>query len=883
MGITAPNVSWAVIAVNTTTDEDTDNSDCSIREAIIAVKKGENYNGCTYDADHIIQVPAGTYTLTNGQLEVNFAETLSIVGATASPADTIIEGSATKPSDTGPYTGDKRVFKIAAANAIVTIENITLRHGQDDNTGGAIYKGSDASITLTLKNCKVVDNASKHGGAIYNHGTLIIDNTEISGNLAYNGNGGGIRNFTNGVIVVKNNSKIINNKSTLCGGGIVSNNTTAVTIENSQLTGNLYKLQPNDLVGDTSGMTITASTITAAYKSCQMSTLVQIDGYAKADDASQLSTDEIKDAFTSDDDKNLVSDANLEGYKTAVEDASEVPDEAALKKIVENTNAGKTAIGVIQAYAADPTDLTKDITINDLSNAGASNVSAANLEAYKAAIVAAKNAGVTIDAGELQKIVDTTNLQKIQSFANGSDNLAIDQLTGTNQLKNVDSSKFAQYQAAIKAAGGSGISSWAALQAIIDSVNSGSTSNDTSSGSSFSVPPPQSDYYKLNIASANGHVTSDKKDIEGKAIDCNKGEGHCSGSFKRGTKITLTTTAPVGLIFDSWGGHSDCSDSKVIMNGSRNCQAIFYGDPNYVAPETDKNTDTSTNGTASGDGTGDTGSTSAVYVNSFSIRAKIQGKNACYLNAFPHPNDVVVAGFILQGIGSETVFIRALDLEQGTNPKIILSRTVLGSDGILRGVPITKNDAWELDPNSQNIPSSLKPEKQTDAALLVRLAEGAYTVTMCMSPNNEIDSGVALVSVTLLDNVLHFGSVSGRGYVSGGADDAIAGFSVYGNLRQTARIEGYALGQTPDTFIDSKLDIGSIYFDPQINQVSGNRLKSVSSWRDEVNGTIENINNHLSHTDAATLMSFEPGHYTTTLSSENGVTGLGIMVIDFAN
>src|SRR5215216_4101366 len=74
-------VAAASITVNITSDEYVDNTDCSLREAIIAANTNASFFGCTYTGggpDDIITLASGsTYTLsrvgttsTNGDLDV---------------------------------------------------------------------------------------------------------------------------------------------------------------------------------------------------------------------------------------------------------------------------------------------------------------------------------------------------------------------------------------------------------------------------------------------------------------------------------------------------------------------------------------------------------------------------------------------------------------------------------------------------------------------------------------------------------------------------------------------------------------------------------------------------------------------------------------------
>jgi hypothetical protein len=906
VGVSVPSVSWAAtITVDTVSDTSTA-SNCTLKMAIKAATDDASFSetsGCTKGdnandgGDIIVLSEVGNYTIANQQISSKVTIKSSPSG---SSSDTFIQAA-----DSLANSSD-RVFFVQGTGDL-TLEGVTVRYGKAKDTssiqtqlGGGIYNQNNGK--LTLKNCIVIGNTAVHGGGIYNNGTLTLDNTTISDNLADGGNGGGIRNKPSGspgTVIIQNKSVIQKNTSTLCGGGITSSNTSITIQGNSSVTDNLYKSMPNDIVAninvnDTSVVS-SDSNAGVVYGTCEAAALAQIDGYAKKNDASQLTMDELKDATPNASGDSTPKEENLDGYKEKVEEASAIPDESTLNNLVKSVNNGTSKIA---DFIDDDTtnSLTDEELLAELKKAGLKNIVDANVDKYRAALT---DGGLTKADGdtvaELQTIIDTTNLEKIKSYAGGTGDLTIAQLQVSN-LTNVNPALLDEYKKAISGATIRNYpDGWEDLQAIIDAVNAANpsssgntnsnTGDNTNSGSGFGTPPPQPDYYRLNIASPNGRVTSDKKDIEGNAIDCDKGNGHCGGLFKRGTTIKLTATAPTGLIFDSWDGSSDCSDGKVTMNNTRNCKALFYGDPNYVPPEEDDDTTNTDNGTADA-GTGDTGTgtSNPVYVDSFSIRAKIQGKNACYQDANPHPNDVVVAGFILQGAGTEQVLIRALDLEQDVNPKILVKQTILGADGLLRGVPVAKNDAWELNPRSTEIPEYLTPDKQTDAALLLDLSAGAYTVTTCMSPNSKVDTGVGQVSITLLQNNLQFTNVSGRGYVSGGANDAITGFTVYGvNGNKTAYIKGRALGETPETFIDSAIEIGRIYFDPQINQVTGSRLKNVSNWLEEPSINTLPLGNELADTDAAASMNFGVGSYTTILSSENGTAGLGIISIEFTN
>lgn len=151
-------------------------------------------------------------TFTEGDLTID--KDLTITGASADT--TIVQAAATAG------TATTRVFDVLAG-ATVTIEKMTIRHGNPTGT---------------------YDN----GGGIRNVGTLTINDTIISDNVAGPNNsrgGGGIDNFNGfpgfeGMATLTINNSIIrdnsHNRANGGGGGVRSNQ--RLTINNSTFTGN---------------------------------------------------------------------------------------------------------------------------------------------------------------------------------------------------------------------------------------------------------------------------------------------------------------------------------------------------------------------------------------------------------------------------------------------------------------------------------------------------------------------------------------------------------------------------------------------------------------------------------------------------------------------
>ncbi len=181
----------------------------SLRQAISDAPPGET-----------IVVPAGTYTLTSDELEIE--KSLTISGHSAN--DTIIRSG-------GPF----RVFDIGGIGNSVTISGVTIRDGHEGVPGGIGEGGgvhSDES-SLTLQNVIVTNNSvdvnafgggpggiAEGGGILSEGGALTLEGTTVSGNSATavaSSGAGGIAE----------------------GGGLAFADGTSITIRNSTIAGNV--------------------------------------------------------------------------------------------------------------------------------------------------------------------------------------------------------------------------------------------------------------------------------------------------------------------------------------------------------------------------------------------------------------------------------------------------------------------------------------------------------------------------------------------------------------------------------------------------------------------------------------------------------------------
>jgi len=220
----------------------------------------------------------------------------------------------------------------------------------------------------------------------------------------------------------------------------------------------------------------------------------------------------------------------------------------------------------------------------------------------------------------------------------------------------------------------------------------------------------------------------------------------------------------------------------------------------------------------------------------------------------------IIAGFIIEGTGTQRVVIRGWDLEPGVDAKLTLRK--FPSSEL-----VASNDNWQDDPRSAEIPSHMISHyDKFDAALLLDLAAGAYTVTL----SSMGEKGLGLVGIDAIDGTaIKLINISTRAPIQGGAGDVIAGFIIEGTETQRVVIRGWDL----EPEVDAKLTIRKF---PSSEFVASN-----DNWQDD--SRYAEIPNHMiSHYDkfdAALLLDLAAGAYTVTLSSVGG-KGIGLVGVD---
>ena len=225
-----PHAVAAVVTINVTTtaDDFTTNGNCTLREAVKASNTDQPIDACPAGgpADQIV-LPTGTYTLSipgvgedadlSGDLDIT--GTVTLVGTSS-----VIDAA-----------GIDRVLHVLPG-AAVTVIGITLRGGyvqangdpsnRAEVTGGGVYDdGSltlqDSTVTGNVADQGDVGPASGAGISVNDTRVLVLSRAHVDGNAFGNtypsGSGGGIANFGK---ISMTESTVSGNQAWSVGGGI---------------------------------------------------------------------------------------------------------------------------------------------------------------------------------------------------------------------------------------------------------------------------------------------------------------------------------------------------------------------------------------------------------------------------------------------------------------------------------------------------------------------------------------------------------------------------------------------------------------------------------------------------------------------------------------
>lgn len=218
----------ATIEVNTLRDDETDNGNCTLREAILAAEADTAVDGCGAGsgADEIHLLVHGLIKLDSDLPKIN--DSLSILG----PGVDKLTISGSQVPGAGWDQAKYRLFRLFGSSPkTYFFRGLTLEGGLaqlatgEEAAGGAIRIAGPH--TTTLEHVKIANSYAAYlGGGLYfeqpsplaSPGSLTLKWCTLDGNRAQNLGGGLAAQNTNGTIDIKNSTFSLN-ESTL-GGGI---------------------------------------------------------------------------------------------------------------------------------------------------------------------------------------------------------------------------------------------------------------------------------------------------------------------------------------------------------------------------------------------------------------------------------------------------------------------------------------------------------------------------------------------------------------------------------------------------------------------------------------------------------------------------------------
>ena len=237
-------------------------------------------------------------------------------------------------------------------------------------------------------------------------------------------------------------------------------------------------------------------------------------------------------------------------------------------------------------------------------------------------------------------------------------------------------------------------------------------------------------------------------------------------------------------------------------------------------------------------------------------------------------DEVLIAGFIIEGAAPKKVAVRALGPSlagQGVtgvlaNPKLELHEP----DGT-----VFSSDSWMQDPAQEQaiLDAGLAPSDPAEAALVETLAPGAYTVIV--SGVGET-TGVGLVEVYDLDEspAISLANISTRGFVDVGDNVMIGGFIAAGGGGNVSTIIVRGLGPSL-----TALGVANALVDPalELHDGDGTVLASNDDWMegpDEAEIAADGLAPKNAK-ESALLARLAAGNYTAVLRGVAATTGVG--------
>lgn len=245
LGSLAQGAHAATFTVTKTTDtaDGTCDSDCSLREAVIAAN--------TAGGSNTVTLPAGTYDLSI-VTTVNSTDPsdTAAAGDLDITSDITINGEATDVTIITTSNNDKVFHGLTGNNATLTLNKLTFQGITRTSTsaiGGSVVEMQTG--TLTMEDCVVKNNTLTgmvaYGGAIIsNNNTINIFHSTFSNNSVISAGSnasGGVLDTANSIVTIMNstfNNNTVTGANTGTGGVVSANTGNTISITSSTFSDN---------------------------------------------------------------------------------------------------------------------------------------------------------------------------------------------------------------------------------------------------------------------------------------------------------------------------------------------------------------------------------------------------------------------------------------------------------------------------------------------------------------------------------------------------------------------------------------------------------------------------------------------------------------------
>jgi hypothetical protein len=190
------------------------------------------------------------------------------------------------------------------------------------------------------------------------------------------------------------------------------------------------------------------------------------------------------------------------------------------------------------------------------------------------------------------------------------------------------------------------------------------------------------------------------------------------------------------------------------------------------------------------------------------------------------------------------------------------------------GALIAANDNWKDTQQAQIQATGLAPPNNLDAAILITLSPGAYTVFL---QGKAMATGIGLAEVYDVDPSANAQptNLSARAFVGTGNDVLIGGTIIRGNGTSLLRVLVHALGPSlASAGVTTPLANPTL----SLRDANGNVIASNDNWKDSQQAAIAATGKAPPNdNESAILGLLAPGNYPAIVAGKNGTTGVALI------